>query len=251
MNLKHKMRGGSKVAGCFLRIVRNPAGILAAKNAGLDYVTYDCEHSNYNFETLHDAFILANAVGIAGIVRVPCGSRDYVSRALDIGAAGIMVPLLNTKEDAEEFVRYAKYPPIGKRGFGGSGADTGYKRGAHAEVMREQNEKVLTIGQIETKVAVDNVDEIAAVPGLDVLLVGPNDLSIELGFPGDLLNPVQLEAIAKVAAACKKHGKYFGLHAKKDLLEKFAQDLTFVSSTTDTDLLTAGFTGIRELCDSL
>jgi len=251
MSVKQRMLGGEKVIGTMVRVVRNPALAHLAKNAGLDYVMYDCEHSNYNFETLHDAFLMTNALGLGGFVRVPYGSKDYISRVIDAGATGVMVPMIETPEQAATLVKYSKYQPIGDRGYAAGGAHTDYKGGKHLEVMAQQNDKVLTIAQIETKLAIENVDAIAATPGIDALLIGPNDLSISLGIPGDLMNPIELEAIGKVAAACKKHGKIFGLHATQALLEKFAVDLKLIMSISDTDVLTQGFTGIRKMFDAL
>ena len=244
MNLKDKLIAGQKIAGTMLRVVRNPAVCYLAKNSGLDFVMYDCEHSNYNFETLHDSFVLANALGLGGFVRVPVGSKEYISRMLDTGAIGVMVPMVETREHAETLVKYSKYQPIGGRGYTAGGPHTDYKGGKHSEIMEQGNSKVIAIAQIETRLAVENAEAIASVGGIDALLIGPNDLSLSLGIPGDMMNPIELEAIAKVAAACKKHGKSFGIHSGAALLEKFAQDLTLTMCLSDTDLLVQGFTQV-------
>ena len=252
MELKEKMKSGQKIYGTMLRVSRNPAVCYLAKNAGLDYVMFDCEHSNYSYESLHDMFIMGNALGLNGLLRVPQLSKDHISRALDCGAAGAMVPMTDTLEQAEEIVRWSKYAPLGGRGYGSGGANTDYVGGGkHSEVMEATNKKIVSIAQIETKLAVDNADKIAAVRGIDVLLIGPNDLSISLGIPGDLMNPIELDAITHVAASCKKHGKFFGLHAGLNLLEKFSDDLSFVMSKTDTDILAEGFSQINVNCRSI
>jgi len=251
MTVKEKMLSGGKIAGTMLRIVRNPAVCYLAQNAGLDFVMFDCEHGNYNFETLHDAFITANALGLAGFVRVPWGTKDYISRALDSGATGIMVPMVETRKDAEMLVKYSKYPPVGARGYASSCAHMDYKGGKHAQVMADGNAKVISIAQVETKLAVENADEIAGVEGIDALLIGPNDLSVSLGIPGDMMNPLELEAIEKVVLACKKHGKAFGIHSGAPLLQRFAKELNLVMSSTDTDLLTQGFLSVRRTCEEL
>ena len=251
MQLKEKLMSGQKIAGSMFRLIRNPAVGYLARNAGLDFFMLDCEHGNYDFQTVHDIFITANALGVGGFIRVPCGKKEYISRALDAGAIGVMVPMTETREQAETLVKYAKYQPIGDRGFNGVGPHTEYRGGKHAEIMEQANNRVIAIAQIETRLAIDNVDAIAAVEGIDALLVGPNDLSIALGIPGDMMNPIELDAIAKVAAACKKHGKAFGLHAGAQLLEKFGKDLTLVMNLSDNDFLMQGFAGVRKLCDSL
>lgn len=251
MTIREKLAAGEKIAGTMLRIVRNPAVTYLARNAELDFVMYDCEHSNYDMETLHDAFITANALGLAGFVRVPNGTKEYISRVLDSGASGVMVPMIETREQAETLVKYAKYQPIGGRGYSAGCAHTRFMGGKHVEIMAGANASVVAIAQIETKKAVENADAIASVEGIDALLIGPNDLSLSLGIPGDMMNPIELEAIAKVAEACKRHGKSFGLHAGAELLGKFASELTLVMSLTDTDLLLQGFAGVRKVCDGL
>ncbi len=251
MHLKEKLLSGQKIAGTMFRLIRNPAVGYLARNAGLDFFMLDCEHGQYDFQTLHDIYITANALGVGGFIRVPCGRREYISRALDAGAIGVMVPMTESREQAETLVKYSKYQPLGERGFNGVGPHTDYRGGKHAEIMKQANERVIAIAQIETRLAIENAEDIAAVEGIDVLLVGPNDLSIALGIPGDMTNPIELEAIAKVAKACKKHGKAMGLHATAPLLEKFGKDLSVVMNLSDNDFLMQGFAGVRKLCDSL
>lgn len=252
MGVKEKVLAGQKVYGTMLRVSRNPAVCCLAKNAGLDFVMFDCEQSSYGFESLHDHFIMANALSLAGLLRVPANGKEQVSRSLDCGAAGVMVPMVETPEDAKELVKWSKFPPLGERGYGAGGANTGYRSGGrHAEIMEQANNAVLSIAQIETRTAVDNADAIAATPGIDVLLIGPNDLSISLGIPGDIMNAIELDAIAHVAACCKKRGKAFGLHAGIKMLEKFADQLTVVMSLSDTDLLAGGFAKILADCKGL
>jgi len=252
MLLKEKLMSGQKIYGTMLRVVQNPAICYIAKNSGLDFVMFDCEHASYDMQTLHQLFITGNALGLDGFLRVPELSKDYISRSLDQGAHGVMVPMLETPEMAKQFVKYAKYQPVGGRGFAGGIAHMNYAAGGkHAEIMELANNKVIAIAQIETKTAVEQAEAIAATPGIDALLIGPNDLSLSLGIPGDLFNPIELEAITHVAAACQKHNKAFGLHAGPKLLEKFIDHLTLVMMQSDIDVLTAGFTHIKETCETL
>lgn len=249
--LKEKLMSGNKISGIMMRIVRNPAAAQLIKNAGLDFFMYDCEHAALTIETLHDTFLVANSLGINGFARVPNGTKEWISRVLDAGASGVMVPMIENKQQAENLVKYSKYTPIGGRGYSGGIAFSGYTGGKHADMMRAQNARVITIAQIETRGGVENAEEIAAVEGIDALLIGPNDLSIALDIPGDLMNPIELEAIAKVAAACKKHGKAFGLHAGAAMLELFKDDLTLVMCGTDTDVLTNGFKSTADIINKL
>ncbi|HSK68666.1 MAG TPA: aldolase/citrate lyase family protein [Candidatus Limnocylindria bacterium] len=244
MHIKEKALRGEKVFGTMLRTVRNPAICLLAKQAGLDFVMFDCESPNYNIQTLHDLCLMANAAGLPPLARASMLDKDWISRTLDCGAEGVMAPMVETAGMAAELVKWSKYPPVGSRGFAPGGAAVRYARGAkHADAMRDGNASVLTIAQIETAEAIQNIDAIAGTPGVDVLLIGPNDLSISLGVPGDVSGPVMEEAIGKVAAACRSAGKVFGMHAGPALLSRWAADLGFLMTGSDTDMLATGLEG--------
>ena len=211
------------------------------------FILYDCEHSCYDSETLQDLFVTGNALSFPSLVRVPELAKGCISRNLDFGATGVMLPMTNTVEEARDLVKWSKYQPVGDRGYSTGCAHLDFKGAAkHTEVMERMNSRIITIAQIETKLAVDNANAIAAISGIDALLVGPNDLSLSLGIPGDLMNPIELDAIAHVAAACKKHGKAFGLHGGINLLKNFADDLTIVMSDTDTGIMEKGLNGLKE-----
>ena len=252
MLLKEKLKAGQKIYGTLLRILRNPAVCYIAKHSGLDFVLYDCEHSNYDMESLHDLFIMGNALGLNSILRVPELSKGYISRALDQGAHGVMAPMVETRKMAMELVKHSKYRPIGNRGFTGGGAHVDYKSGEkHIRIMENANNTILTIAQIETKQAVDSVEAIVSTPGVDAIIVGANDLSVSLDIPGDLFHKIELDAIEHVAAACKKNNVVFGLHGGAKLLEKFIDDLGIVMMQTDADILASGFANIKQTCISL
>ncbi len=251
MNTKQRMLSGEKIYGTMIRISENPAIAYVAKNAGYDFVMYDCEHSSYSMETLTRLFMMGNALDLTSLLRVPNLSKEYISRSLDSGAQGLMVPMVSTEEEALELVKYSKYMPIGDRGFGTGLAHTNFKGGKHSDVMEEANNKIISIAQIETKEAVDNADKLASIEGIDALLIGPNDLSLSLGIPGDLMNPIELEAIKTVANACKKYGKGFGLHAPLPLIKYFIDDLTIVMHDVDTSVIERGFKQNIDACKAL
>ena len=251
LSVKEKAMSGKKVCGTMLRIVRSPAIMHIAKNCGLDFVMFDCEHFSFNLETMHDAFLLGNAIGLEGWARVPVTTKDYISRFLDAGASGIMAPMTETVEQAKQLVHYSKYEPLGGRGMTNNGAHTAYKPATHKQLMADHNKRVMAIAQIETVKGVENAKAIASVEGIDCLLIGPNDLSIALGIPGDLMNPIELEAIAKVAKACRETGKLFSIHATPTMHDKFKDDLNIVMQMGDTDMLRSGCEGIRAYCDKL
>lgn len=252
MFLKEKIKKGMKVYGTILRIIRNPSICYIAKNSGLDFLLYDCEHSNYNLETLHDLFIIGNILGIGSIIRVPELTKGYISRALDQGANGVMVPMIESQDMVKDLIKFSKYKPIGNRGFFGAGAHTGYEIGRkHADIIKSSNDLVIAIAQIETRTAVENIDTIASTAGLDAIIVGPNDLSLSLGIPGDIFNRIEIEAIEHVAATCKKYNLAFGLHGNVKLLEKFERDLNIVLIQSDIDIMYNGFKGIKQVCIDL
>jgi len=251
LSVKERAMAGERVCGTMIRIVRSPAMASIAKNAGLDFILYDCEHHCFNLETLHDAFITANALGIEAFVRVPVHTKDYISRFIDCGASGIMAPMTETVEQAKQIVYFAKYEPLGGRGCTNCAAHTGYKAVPHVQMMADANKRVMVIAQIETKKGVENAKAIASVEGIDALLIGPNDLSIALGIPGDLMNPIELEAIAKVAKDCREAGKLFSIHGPPALQDHFLNDLNIVMQIGDTEMLRSGCENIRLYCDKL
>lgn len=252
VNLKAKMKAGQKLASTFLRIERNPAVIYLAKQAGLDFILFDAEHGSYNLETIHDLCTTALSEQLPVLVRIPEGTKGFISTYLDAGAAGILVPMVGSAEYAERIAGYSKYPPVGYRGYTSSSCHTAYAGGVkHQEVMEEANNRILTIVQIETLEGLNNVDEIAGVDGIDMLFIGPNDLSVALGIPGDLMNPIELEAIAKVAAAAKKHGKLFSMAAGRALCEKFAKELDAYVIGADSAMLMNGMKNVRKTVDEL
>lgn len=241
------------IVGTMIRFCRNPIILNIAQDAGLDFVMIDMEQGSYSFELLSDFFIAASSMGIGAFVRVPELSRGYVSRALDLGARGVMVPMIETVEQAKALVEWSKYTPIGNRGMSAYGGHTRYhKEKDICGMMARLNEHMLTIAQIETAKAVQAVDDIAAVNGIDVLLVGPNDLSVSLGCPGDLNCPQEQEAILKVAQACQKNRKVFGIHGNLDLLGKWMPyGMNFIMNYTDIDIMADGMKSINEKCRKL
>jgi len=238
MNLKERLKNGETVYGTMIRLQRNPAFCIIAKDAGMDFIMFDCEHGIYNLETLHDMFQMAHAVGLTAVLRVPMLDKESLSRPLDAGACGVMVPMTETAEQAKEIVHWSKYTPVGDRGYGSGIGATYYQTGIETiEAMRTINDRVLTIAQIETALAIENIEDIAATEGIDALIIGPNDLSISLGVPGQLASETEVNAIRKVADTCHKYGKAFGIHGPESLQKIFADDINLCIHTTDTDML--------------
>jgi 2-keto-3-deoxy-L-rhamnonate aldolase RhmA len=246
--LAEKLRQGEGVFGVMIRIVRNPAVVAIARGAGLDFLMVDMEHGAHSFETLSDLAVAARAEKVGLLVRVPELARGYVSRALDCGVEGVMVPMISSVEEARRFVGWAKYPPLGERGLASSAGHTGYTSPKNVtDMMQQMNRNTLAIAQMETRSAAENADGIAAVAGIDALLIGPNDLAVSLGKPGQLDCPEETAAIARIARAAAGAGKIFGMHAGADMLKRWTGDgLKLYMNSIDVTVLAAGFKSLRE-----
>jgi len=233
--LRKKVLAGECVYGTMIRQARDPGAPVIFASVGYDFVLIDMEHGNYNMETVADLIRGAKSAGIAPVIRVPHLETFFISRILDAGAEGIMVPMTSTQEQAEAIVQYSKYTPIGQRGFGTQTGQTDYKPLKALEFMKESNEHTLIIAQIETREAIENVDAILGTEGIDVGLIGPNDLSISLGIPDQMGSEILARAIDKVVEAAKKRGKASGIHiGNTELIRKWkAKGMTVLACSTD------------------
>lgn len=178
--------------------------------AGCDFALIDLEHSGFHFETLKSVLRYLQAGDVPPIVRVPSKEYHHIARALDMGAEGIMLPMVGSAADAEHIVQCMKYPPRGGRGVALGIAHDRYAPGAVLPKLRAANDNTVLFAQIESAQGVANAQAIAAVDGVDCLWVGHFDLSASLGVPGKFEHPKFLAAIDTVAAACKKHRKALG-----------------------------------------
>jgi 2-keto-3-deoxy-L-rhamnonate aldolase RhmA len=193
------------------------------------------EHGNYSMETVADLISGAKSAGIATIIRVPHLETHFISRVLDAGAEGIMVPMTSTRQQAEQIVRYSKYTPLGQRGFGNQTGQTDYKPLKTPDFMKEANEHTLIVAQIETREAIENIEAILDVEGIDVGLIGPNDLSISMGIPDQMGSEIITKAIDKVVESAKKKGKASGIHIGNiEALKKWrTKGMTVLAFSTD------------------
>ncbi len=239
IGLRKRVLSGECVYGTMIRQARDPGAPVIFASAGYDFVLIDMEHGNYHMETVADLIRGAKSAGIAPIIRVPHLESFFISRVLDAGAEGIMVPMTSTKEQAEAIVRYSKYTPIGQRGFGTQTGQTDYKPLKATDFMKEANDHTLIIAQIETREAIENVDAILGTEGIDVGLIGPNDLSISLGIPDQLESEMLTQAIERVVEAAKKRGKVSGIHIGNPGLVRKWRDrgMTMLACSTDIGLL--------------
>ncbi|MHB0877415.1 MAG: HpcH/HpaI aldolase family protein [Anaerolineae bacterium] len=233
--LKAKLAAGGLVVGhCVMEFAMPHIGDILAP-AQLDFVLFDIEHTVYGLETLGPLFLSCRAAGVVPIVRVPGFSGHYMPRALDAGALGVMMPNVETREQAEAMVAATRYPPDGTRGMGLGGAHTWYRSIDPEEYRAWANDNIVLIAQIESTVGLANVEEIAAVPGIDVAWVGHTDLSLSLGIVGQYDHPTYLDALRRVAAACRRAGKGAGIQPRSVALAEAWCDLGYnvISLATD------------------
>ena len=180
------------------------------KSAGCDFVLFDLEHSGFGFETVKSAIRYFEAAQVPVIVRVPSKEYHHIARAMDMGAEGLMVPMVGSAEEARQIVHSMKYHPQGGRGVALQVAHDRYRPGAVADKFTATNARTTLFCQIETADGVKNCEEIAAVDGVDCLWVGHFDLSVGLGIPGEFEHPEFKAAIDKTVKAARKHGKAMG-----------------------------------------
>jgi 2-dehydro-3-deoxyglucarate aldolase/4-hydroxy-2-oxoheptanedioate aldolase len=210
--VKQALHTGQTVIGTMVVELRQPSVMQLLANAQYDFAIIDNEHGAFNIETIADLSRTAKYAGLTPFVRVPELAYGHIAQSLDGGAQGIMVPRIVSAAEARAAVQMMKYPPQGQRGNALSRGYTNFLSGSPAEAMAAVNRETMLIIQIETKEALAHIEEIVTVPGVDFALVGPNDLSIALGVPGQMESPVLHAAIETVIAACRRHGVYPALH---------------------------------------
>ena len=208
---KARLKRNQLAIGIGVRLVRNVDIIKVMKAAGFDWLFLDLEHGAMSIQTACEISTAAQDSGIAPIVRVPYGELAMATRVLDGGALGVVIPHVDTAEEAKEIADRLRYPPRGHRSVGGGQAQFDYAPMKMAEMTKRSDDNTLITVMIETPKAVRNAEAIAAVPGIDSLLVGSSDLSMEMGIPGENGHPRIQEAVDKVIAACKKHRKWPGM----------------------------------------
>lgn len=240
--IKQALREGKSVVGTMIAEIRQPAVVQLLANAGFDFVIIDNEHGAFNLETIADLTRMAVYVGLTPFVRIPDLTYPYIAQSLDAGAQGIMAPRISTAQQAREVAQMMKYPPLGVRGSALSRGYTQFKGGSVVEAMATANEETMLIIQVETRGAIENIEEIVAIPGVDITLVGPNDLSIALGVPGQQNHPDMQTAIQKVIDACQGHNVYPAIHINDlNLAVHWArQGMRLISSNAEIGLLVNG-----------
>jgi 2-dehydro-3-deoxyglucarate aldolase/4-hydroxy-2-oxoheptanedioate aldolase len=233
---------GAPVAGAMVFEFFTPGIATLLAQAGCRYAIYDMEHTGLSFETLKWLYATHRGLAIEPMVRVPRGEYTYIARALDVGATGVMVPMVESAEQARHIVECAWYPPHGRRGAAFGFAHDDFDTGPPAEKMPKLRARTLLIAQIETERGLAEVDAIAAVDGIDVLWVGHFDLTNFMGIPGAFDDARFEAAMKRVAAAAQAHGKALGFMATDARwIERVqAWGYTMIAVGTDFGLMVAG-----------
>jgi len=204
--------------------------VESVSNLGLDWLFIDMEHSPIGFKDVQ-RLLMVKSKNCPAFVRVPTNNSEYIKQVLDMGADGIIVPVVNTKEAAEKAINAAKYPPEGERSFGISRAH-GYGQNL-TEYISSSNEDTNIILQIEHKTGIENLEEILSVKGIDGILIGPGDLSASMGHIGNNNHPDVIDAIKLVKDSCKKKEIPVGIFVPNSEAMKSEEDIQFIAVGTD------------------
>lgn len=247
--VKEKLQNGQQVIGTFFSM-GNPSAMECLGYTGLDYAIIDTEHGPFDTETAMSLVRAAESVGITPFMRIADVSHREIQRAVDMGVQALIVPCLRSLEDMKKLVDLAKFAPIGNRGFiKGRGSGFGnqpWASGSVAEFMAASNDRLLILPQCETAECWENIEKVVAINGIDGIFIGPFDLSISLGMPGDFENPRFKAAVDRILAACKAVGKYcliFTTSAEK-AHEYLAQGFDGVAHNTDFTVYTEAYSAL-------
>ncbi len=236
----HQLRAGKLAIGLGVNQARTVGIATLAKTAGFDWLFIDGEHSSLDADTSAQLATAALATGVTPVVRVAGLEHWHASRLLDNGAQGIVFPHIDDPRQAKRVADACRYPPVGKRSMGGALAQLGFASMPVGDAARLVNDETLVVVMIESPQGVANAEEIAAVKGVDALLIGTNDLCFEMGIPGQFNDPRVKDAYTRVIAACRKHGKFPGMGGMytPELLERhIAMGVQLILSGSDFSLL--------------
>jgi len=235
--VKEKLKRGEPALGGWLSLPSVHSARIMAR-LGFDWLVVDMEHSAQNPVLMADMVAtIADAGTCAPMVRVPVNSVEWFKWTLDAGAWGIVVPMVNSREEAQRVVEYAKYPPLGARSIGGAFAPYGFGITDWPGYARVANDEIIVTIQIESAQALQNLDEILSVPGIDVAFVGPNDLHAQLGLTPSTegAEPEFTEALERIKAAARKHHIAPGIFSGtgEAAAERIRQGFQMITVTTD------------------
>lgn len=232
--LKRKLKNGEVALGAFVKL-NSPSIVEMMSLAGFDFIIVDCEHSCFGYPDVEDLVRTADGVGLSSVVRLRGPAEEHILHALDSGAGGVQIPGLTTAQEVKAAVEYTKYYPSGIRGLSFNQRAAHYGIGDKNAYLKESNENTTVVVHVENKTMAEQVEELCQIPQLDVLFVGPQDLSQSLGKPGQPGDPAVVAVIEKVFATALKAGKRVGIYAGSEaVLEKYIQmGATYIAWKSD------------------
>jgi len=240
-HMKEKLARDEVVASMTVRFSRSIEIAQIAKTSGFDTLYVDMEHNTLSIDTVCQICISAQQIGITPLVRVPANTPEYICRVLDGGAMGVITPHVRSAAEAKEMVDLVKFPPVGHRSAGGALSHYQYRSFPMTETQQAMNDATSLVVMMETVAALENVEEIIAVEGVDMLLIGSNDLCAEMGINGQYDHPKLKAAFERTIAAARKVGKHVGvggLASRDDLMAHYVQmGARYVSTGTDLSFL--------------
>ncbi len=241
--IKQKLKAGGRVLGTCITDHTSPEIVTIFKAAGLDFFFVDTEHSVPSYRDIQTLVRVGRGTDVIPLVRVTQSEYFLIARLLDVGAMGIIAPRIQSVEEARRVVDSMKFPPAGSRGYGLRGIINDYQyAGARAE-MDSANRETMVVLQVENRECVEALFDVAATPGVDALMIGPFDLSISLGIPGQFDDPIFWKAFDRMVEACEKAGIAPGIHmGNAGQLKKAAErGARFLVCGSDASVLLAGY----------
>ena len=237
-NLKEALKEGKNVFGPFMKFT-DPAAVEIMGFAGFDFVIIDAEHGPISMQSAQNMIRAAETANITPIIRVSSDDEALILRALDIGAQGIEIPQINSKSQAIKAVKSVKYSPQGERGVCRYVRAANYSSMDKFKYFKFANEETMIIAHIEGVEGINNLDEILSVPGIDVIFIGPYDLSQSLGIPGEVNNPLVTERMKEVVLKCKENKVSVGTFVDDIKTAKFWVSLgvQYISFSVDVGIL--------------
>lgn len=236
--VKKRLKAGGTCFGTMLRMLKSPQAVALCAAEGWDYIILDTEHNDYDAQTVGNFALMATYERMDMYVRVPDKIYHLMAQTLDIGAGGLVIPNVKTAGQAREIIRSVKYAPLGQRGVSISSVGTQYRNCDVVEYAQWANDELMTIIQIESEEGVANIDEILSVSGIDAVMIGPADMSHDMGISGQFTHPALESAFRKIIRSCNSHSVAPGAHfADMHLVRKWmGEGMRFLTFSYDSRL---------------
>jgi len=244
-HLLEKLHSGQAVLGTWV-MMPSPLTVDIIASAGLDFVVIDREHGPISFETAQEMAIACESRGVSPVMRVGNIERSFIQNALDVGMHGIQVPNINTRQNAKDVIKFAKYPPLGDRGFSPFVRAGNYSIKNSTSLPLKANQNTAVILNIEGEHAVKNFDEILSVDNADVYFVGLFDLSKALGVAGEVSHPKVIDALKEIIVKTEAVGKYVGTIAtSQEKMQQFLElGVKYITYLVDCEILRSGYESV-------